>query len=133
LPRLNPGPAAASSGQAGASGFAQPDTGAAPSHQRILPLPPLMFDVGKGTHSMDHQQVHNYVRKMFYPAAHGVLFNDLPGFLHTVADMLGQVTGPASASPEQTTAPWPSDPRRGPGVARRGTCRKFSRAYNYQS
>jgi hypothetical protein len=125
LPHLDPGPTAALGGQSDVRGFAQHETGAAPSHRRVLPLPPLTFDVSKGTHTMDHQQVHNYVRKMFYPAAHGVLFNDLPAFLHTVADMLGQFTG-SSASPNQRTVPWANDPGRQPGVARRGTCRKCS-------
>jgi hypothetical protein len=111
---------AAAGSQGGVRGFAPHDPEAPASHQRVLPLPSVTFDVATGAHSMDHREVHNYVRKMFYPASHGVLFADLPGLLKSIISALEQST-PAVAAQEPGGAG--AESGRQPGVARPGTCR----------
>jgi hypothetical protein len=125
LPHLVPGPlAAVGAGLQGVvRGFAQHDPGR--SHQRMLPLPAVTFDVAGGTHSMDQKDVHNYVRKMFYPATHNMLFSDLPGFLRTIGGMLEQLAESAPAPTGEPSAP-AGDSTRRPGVARPGTCKTCS-------
>jgi hypothetical protein len=130
LPHISPGPmagAGVAGTQGGVRGFAQPDPGTPASHQRVLPLPALTFDVSTGTHSMDQREVHNYVRKMFYPATHSVFFSDLPGFLRTIGGLLEQITEAAPTPTPEPSAP-AGESGRQPGVARPGTCKNCSQS-----
>ena len=123
LPHIMPGPmaaGAAAGSQGGVRGFAPHDPEASASHQRVLPLPSVTFDVATGAHSMDHREVHNYVRKMFYPASHGVLFADLPGLLKSIISALEQSTPAVAAQEPGGTG---AESGRQPGVARPGTCK----------
>jgi len=126
LPHIAPGPMAAggAGSQGGVRGFAQHDTGASASYARLLPLPAVTVDAATGAHSMDQKEVHNYARKMFYPASHGSLFTDFPGFLRSVAGVIEQLApgGPVPAASEEPSAP-SGESGRGPGVARPGTCK----------
>jgi len=81
-PRLSPGPAALPTALARAR--------QTPPWDRVLPLPPIQFDLDTGDVSVDKQELNNYVQKLFSPLRPEHVLPDLPGFLHQVADTLAK-------------------------------------------
>jgi hypothetical protein len=81
-PRLSPGP------QARPADLARPQQVA--SLERLLPLPPIRFDINTKKATMDEQELYLYTRKLFYPLRHEHIMSDLTGFLRQAADLLAK-------------------------------------------
>jgi hypothetical protein len=87
IPAISPGPA-------GATQLALDERGRGPriprflSHERVLPLPPVHFDVNAKAARHHEEDLKAYQRKLFHPLQHEHLFADLPGFLRQVASLL---------------------------------------------
>jgi len=79
-PRLSPGPAARPAVLARAKRV--------PSHERLLPLPPVYFNAATDEVSMEERKLREYVHGVFYPLRPEHIMADFPGFLHKVATML---------------------------------------------
>jgi len=79
-PRLSPGPSARPAALAGQQQIA--------SVERLLPLPPVRFDVQAREAMIDQQELYLYTRKLFYPLHHTHILSDLPRLLRQTADML---------------------------------------------
>ena len=81
-PRLSPGPAARPAVMARAQRIA--------SHERVLPLPPLFFNVTTDEVSMDERKLREFVQRVFYPLQPEHIMADFPGFLHGIANALSK-------------------------------------------
>jgi hypothetical protein len=114
IPLLHPGPFGAA-GAGRSPGVAQSalDALQIASIERVLPLPPIQFDVQADAMSTAPAAVNNYVKRLFHPLHHSELVSDLPQLLRTAATLLEQSIGPAAPP---AVAPGGGRP---PGVARR--------------
>jgi hypothetical protein len=57
-------------------------------HERVLPMPPVYFDLASRKVSRDPVELKRYVSRAFSPLPHGHLVSDLGGFLREVADAI---------------------------------------------
>lgn len=82
LPKLPGGPAARPGAELLASRLK--------SFDRVLPLPPVHFDVATGTHTREPAALASYVKQVFSPLPHRHVTGDLATLLRQVADDLGR-------------------------------------------
>jgi hypothetical protein len=57
-------------------------------HERVLPMPPVYFDLASRKVSRDPVELKRYVSRAFSPLPHEHLVSDLAGFLREVADAI---------------------------------------------
>ncbi len=93
IPRLANGPAGMGSGRAPGSATAMQvgmhrDGWKPASHERVLPLPPLHFDLQTKSVSLDAREVRSYLRKLFHPVQHQHVFGNIPQLLRQIADII---------------------------------------------
>jgi hypothetical protein len=124
IPKQHPGPFGAASA-ARPPGVAQSATLTAsqfPSIDRVLPLPPIQFDVNSGVHTMSHAAVNGYVKRAFHPLHHSELVNNLPELLRSFANVLEQALPPEPSSSQPAASSTDTAPNglRPAGVARHG-------------
>ena len=82
IPRLSPGPTGALT-PAARMHLLPPG-----SLDRLLPLPPVLFDLETGIATLDAQELREYANRLFAPLRYEQLFSDLPAFLRQAADLL---------------------------------------------
>ncbi len=116
IPALHPGPSCSGGGAGRSPGVARSafDASQIASVERVLPLPPIQFDVQSGTHAINPAAVNSFVKRLFHPLHHSDVVSDLPQFLRTAAELLEQSIGPATPPAGEPAGARP------PGVARRG-------------